>query len=199
MKTLWALLSTWPQLYAHQQLEPNWTVETLQAFIALLLLSGYVPDPRCRTIGIKVLTYFCNEEILRRYLHFADNTVGRYSDKMTKVRPLVDHLNKRYKQYWPGEEDLDIGESMIPYYGHHSSKQFIHGKLILTTKLVMKVVKCKLLLTWASDSLSDDFTYLTKPKPLHRVQCTAISSMSGWSVACSSPNEAFWSCSAACS
>ena len=69
------------------------------------------------------------EEILR-YIHVADNTQLDPNDKMAKIRPLFHHLNKRYVKFWPVEEDLDIDESMVPYYGHHSSKQYIRGKPI---------------------------------------------------------------------
>ena len=33
-------------------------------------------------------------------------------------------------RYLPSEADLDIDKSMVPNYGHHSSKQFIRGKPI---------------------------------------------------------------------
>lgn len=129
-------------IYAHQKLKPNLeiTSDDFRAFLAILLLSGYVPLPRRRmyweqssdvqneaVTGAMSLNRF--EEILR-YLHLADNTQLDPTDKMAKVRPLFDHLNKKYAEYWPAEEDLDVDESMVPYYGHHSSKQFIRGKPI---------------------------------------------------------------------
>ena len=66
-------------------------------------------------------------EILR-YLHFADNLNLAPGDKMTKVRPLFDLINERYLKYWPVEQNLNVDESMIPYFGRNSSKQFIKGK-----------------------------------------------------------------------
>ena len=128
--------------YAHQKLKPNFdiTADSLRAFLAVLLLSGYVPLPRRRmyweqasdvrneaVTGAMSLNRF--EEILR-YLHVADNAQLDSSDKMAKIRPLFNHLNDRYVKYWPVEEDLDVDESMVPYYDRHSSKQFIRGKPI---------------------------------------------------------------------
>jgi hypothetical protein len=128
--------------YAHQKLKPNFdiTPESLRAFLAILLLSGYVPLPRRRmywerTSDVRneavtgAMSMNCFEEILR-YLHVADNTQLDPSDKMAKIRPLLSHLNDRYLKFWPVEEELDVDESMVPYYGHHSSKQFIRGKPI---------------------------------------------------------------------
>jgi len=136
------LIVTMSRRYAHQKLQPNFTItaENFRAFIAILLLLGYVPLPRRRmyweqstdvhneaVAGALSLNRF--EEILR-YLHLADNTELDPNDKIAKIRPLFDHLNKQYLKYWPVEADLDIDESMVPYYGHHSSKQFIRGKPI---------------------------------------------------------------------
>ena len=50
-------------------------------------------------------------------------------DKTAKVRPLFDHSNTWYLQYWPAEEDLDIDESMVTYYGiaHQKFGAWMHG------------------------------------------------------------------------
>jgi len=49
---------------------------------------------------------------------------------MGKVRPLMTMLNERFQLFWPVENELSIDESMVPYYGRHSTKQFIRGKPI---------------------------------------------------------------------
>ncbi|CAK1601936.1 unnamed protein product [Parnassius mnemosyne] len=69
------------------------------------------------------------EEILR-YFHVADNSNLAPGDKMAKVRPLFDMLNKKFLQYAVIEKDISIDESMIPYYGRHRCKQHIKGKPI---------------------------------------------------------------------
>jgi len=69
------------------------------------------------------------EEILRN-LHFADNKNLPTGDKMAKVRPLYSMSNERFLLFWPQEQDTNVDESMIPYYGKHSAKQFIRGKPI---------------------------------------------------------------------
>jgi len=122
--------------YAHQKQKPNLelTPDALRAFLAILLLSAYVSLPRRRMYweqssdvrneavsGAMSLNRF--EEILR-YVHLADNTQLDSGDKMAKIRPLYNHLNERYLQFWPVEDDLDIDESKVPYYGHHSPPPF---------------------------------------------------------------------------
>ncbi|CAK1601731.1 unnamed protein product [Parnassius mnemosyne] len=49
---------------------------------------------------------------------------------MFKVRPLCDMLMQKFSQFGVFHENISIDESMIKYYGHHSSKQFIRGKPI---------------------------------------------------------------------
>ncbi|KAH9639653.1 hypothetical protein HF086_009106 [Spodoptera exigua] len=69
-------------------------------------------------------------EDLLRYFHVADNNNLDPSDKFAKVRPLWKLLNARWVKYYPGDKNLSIDESMIPYYGKHGTKQHIHGKPI---------------------------------------------------------------------
>lgn len=114
------------------------TQEEIKIFIAILLLSGYHRLPRERN-------YWCLDEDLlvppvanamsrnrfqeiKKYLHLADNTQIDKNDKMYKVRPLMNKLNKNFQQFGIFHKDLSIDEAMIKYFGHHSSKQFIRGK-----------------------------------------------------------------------
>lgn len=49
---------------------------------------------------------------------------------MYKVRSLMDLLNSKFQQWGIFHRELSIDESMVKYFGHHSSKQFIRGKPI---------------------------------------------------------------------
>nr|CAI5841887.1 unnamed protein product [Callosobruchus analis] len=114
------------------------TQEEIKVFLAILLLSGYNRLPRERN-------YWCLDEDLlvppvanamsrnrfqeiKKYLHLADNTKLDKRDKMYKIRPLMNKLNKKLQQFGIFHKDLSIDEAMIKYFGHHSSKQFIRGK-----------------------------------------------------------------------
>ena len=50
--------------------------------------------------------------------------------RMAKVKPLYDILNEKLRQFGVVHEDLNIDESMVPYNGRHSCKQFIREKPI---------------------------------------------------------------------
>lgn len=112
----------------------------MRAFLAILLISGYNDLPRRRmyweqqddvlNVAISSSMNRARFETIMRYLHLADNDDLNANDKYAKVRPLFDLLNKRFMDHFPGETNLSIDESMIPYYGKHSLKQHIKGKPI---------------------------------------------------------------------
>lgn len=128
--------------YAQQQNKKNFSLPEadLKLAIAILIISGYAPLPRRRlywensedTYNPAVassLTVNRFEEILR-YLHFADNLNLPEGDKFAKMRPLFNMLNEKYLLHWVNEQNLNVDESMAPYYGRHGAKQFIRGKPI---------------------------------------------------------------------
>lgn len=47
---------------------------------------------------------------------------------MAKIRPLMNLVNQRFRQWGIFHRELSIDEAMIKYFGHHSAKQFIKGK-----------------------------------------------------------------------
>ncbi len=61
-------------------------------------------------------------------LHFRDNAKID-NDGYFKVRPIFANLNKA-SHWFMDEGQFSVDEVMIPYFGRHSSKQFIHGKPI---------------------------------------------------------------------
>lgn len=65
-----------------------------------------------------------------RYIHFNDNSQLDYNDRLTKIRPYLDHLNQVYQDYAVWETESSIDEAMIPYFGRHGLKQCIRGKPI---------------------------------------------------------------------
>ena len=118
------------------------TPDELQTFLAILLLSGYGPVPRRwmywssdEDVGKDCVQSAMSrnrfEEMLR-YLHVSDNAHLDVGDKMSKVRPLLSHMNEKFLTYFRAvqTQNLSIDESMVPYYGRHSCKQFIRGKPI---------------------------------------------------------------------
>ena len=113
-------------------------VSEMRLFLAMLFLSGYNVLPRRKLYWENSSNVF-NEamsdamsrnriEELLSVLHVCDNENLTASDKMAKVRPFYAMINQKCLECFLNEEELSIDESMLPYYGRHSSKQRIVGK-----------------------------------------------------------------------
>ena len=116
------------------KIEPN----ELKSFLAVLLLSGYIPYPRCsmywemssasrNTIVASLFTRNRFLDVLQ-YLHLAGNNNFNPSDKFSKVNPLFKMINESCLQNFILEKNVRIDESMVPYYGRHGCKQYIQNK-----------------------------------------------------------------------
>ena len=66
------------------------------------------------------------EEIMRN-LHVANNA-HIDDDRMYKVRPIIKDINAAGKIVF--SSNLSVDESMLPYHGRHSTKQFTRGKAV---------------------------------------------------------------------
>ena len=116
------------------------SIDEIRVFFAILLISGYSKVPRRRMYWslesdirndaiAGVMTRDRFDDIMR-HIHLNDNNNLDVTDKFSKVCPLLAMLNERFLQYFLKQKNLSIDESMIPYYGRHWAKQFIHGKPI---------------------------------------------------------------------
>jgi len=125
---------------AQKNLALDVTAEEIESFIGILLLSGYVQLPRRRmyweksvdTHNALVASSMSRnrfEQILSN-IHVVNNETLNKDDKFAKVRPLFEHLNKKFVDTAPREENHSIDEAMVPYFGRHGCKQFIRGKPI---------------------------------------------------------------------
>lgn len=114
--------------------------EEIFRFIGILLLSGYHTVPQIENywsvqpdLGLPIVAQSMTRYAFRRLksvLHLTDNDHIDKSDRYAKVRPLIDLLNKKYKQVGIFATHLSIDEQMIPYFGRHNCKMFIRGKPI---------------------------------------------------------------------
>ena len=128
-------------LYAHRDKGRhsfNINRSEMRLFIAILLLSGYNVLPRRKMYWensddvenesvSNAMSRNRFEEIISM-LHCCDNEQLDPDDKMSKVRPLYNVINQSCLRFYSDLSFVCVDESMIPYYGRHSSKQQIVGK-----------------------------------------------------------------------
>ena len=65
-----------------------------------------------------------------RFIHFVDNqdTSIDKTNKMWKIQPVIDYLNKRFRSMYHPRRELSIDETMIKFKGRLSIKQYIKIK-----------------------------------------------------------------------
>lgn len=111
----------------------------LMSFIGVLLYSGFVKLPQERDywstseeFSIPLIPKYMTRDrflMIKKCLHFADNR-HLVDSKVAKLLPIYEILNRNLQQFGVFTKKLSIDESMVPYYGRHSSKMFIRGKPI---------------------------------------------------------------------
>ena len=69
-------------------------------------------------------------EDYKQFLRLADNENFDITDRFGKIRSLFDAINKLCVAYYRPEQHLSVDELMVPYFGKHGAKQYIHGKPI---------------------------------------------------------------------
>ena len=106
--------------------------------VTILLLSGYVVMPRRplywqmredthNSVAVSLMAR--NDfDTCMKYLHLADNGNLPKNDKFGKIRPLIDHLNKKCLENSVPEKNICIDESMVRYFGKHNAKQYMKSK-----------------------------------------------------------------------
>ena len=112
----------------------------MRSFLGVLLLTGYHSLPEeyhywstQPDLGFPAVYNTLSRNRyheIKRYLHFADNQRLTGGDKMSKISPLYNMLNCNLVQFCIFHKLLSVDESMVPYFGHHSTKMFIKVKPI---------------------------------------------------------------------
>ena len=116
------------------------TVQKVKAFHTIVLVHGYAGLPRQETHrerreechNLLVSAIITKTELLecKRYLYLADHSAASSWDKFSKARPLFNAINKQCILNYQPTQHVSIDQSMVPYFGEHGVKQYIHSKPI---------------------------------------------------------------------
>jgi DNA excision repair protein ERCC-6 len=112
----------------------------MDRFFGILLLSGYNSQPeqgqyweRSDDLGVEAVRRAMSKNRfheIKKYLHVCDNTQVDATDKLFKIRKLIDVIGRNIRQFGVFSKCLSVDESMLPYYGKFGIKMFIKGKPI---------------------------------------------------------------------
>ena len=111
--------------------------DELKKFLGLILMSGYHSLPSendyWSTAEDLIAPIFSSTmsrdrfRLIKRYLHIADNS-NLSQSKVAKILPLYERLKENCLRFGFFHQFLSIDESMVPYRGLHSARQYIKGK-----------------------------------------------------------------------
>jgi hypothetical protein len=113
------------------------SADEIKAFFAICILQSQVKKNTLRsywserksteTPFFRTIMPFKRFEKILSNLHFADNALLDKSDKLFKIRPIINYLKNKFTTYRPNEE-LSIDESLMKFRGHLSYVQFNKSK-----------------------------------------------------------------------
>jgi len=112
--------------------------DEILTFIAILILSGYNKLPHqhhywssSTDLGVAIVRQAMTRDrftLIKKYIHFANNNSVDTTDKSFKIKPLLKIINSNFMKWSLCNKDLSIDETIVPYFGRSSLKQFIKGK-----------------------------------------------------------------------
>ena len=129
-------------IYAQQKNNHSFVLskDDIYKFVGITILTGYHSLPqqqlywsKAEDVSVPIVSKCMSRNRfneIKRFLHCCDNTKLDTKDKMAKVRPLLDLINKSLLQFGVFAEALSVDEQMLPYFGKHSAKMFIRNKPI---------------------------------------------------------------------
>ena len=68
-------------------------------------------------------------EVLQN-LHFADNKENDKTDKVFKMRPVIDHLKSKFSEVLSNDSEQSMDKHMVKFKGRSGMKQYIKSKQI---------------------------------------------------------------------
>lgn len=134
--------------YAHQMNKPGWydlSKDEMKAFFGILLLMCvnrshhfylyWSSDSFFNAPEISKVMAFKRFQSVLNCLHVSDNSKQKKKgeedhDRLAKIRPLVTALNVRFAQHYTPSAHQAVDESMIPFKGRSSLKQYLPMKPI---------------------------------------------------------------------
>ncbi|KAL1447294.1 hypothetical protein WDU94_002722 [Cyamophila willieti] len=113
--------------------------EEMKKFVILTIWMGLVP------IG-RLCDYWCTASLVYKFerpremmsrtpyqlllsmIHFANNDTIRKGDRLGKIQPLIDKLERKYQELYVPSENFVIDESLVPWRGRLIFRQYIPNK-----------------------------------------------------------------------
>lgn len=122
---------------ARMNLWKDVTTYEIKQFFGLLIWMGLDKKPALKSYWSTGILYSNKisqamprnrfESILSN-IHFANNETAATDDKLYKISSLLEYLNKNFMSMYDPGESICIDETMVPFRGRLSFRQYIPGK-----------------------------------------------------------------------
>lgn len=112
-------------------------IDEMKTFLGIVMWMGLTPQPNLASYWSKIFLYHSEIpkymtrnrfEIILRTFHCSNNAECPPDDRLYKIRNLVDLLVEKFKMWNMPSENMCIDESVIPFVGRLSFRQFIKHK-----------------------------------------------------------------------
>ncbi|XP_017765529.1 PREDICTED: piggyBac transposable element-derived protein 4-like [Eufriesea mexicana] len=138
--------------YKSRKVDDNWypvTLDEVKAYCALHILMSQLKKSNVQlywtTRAAVVETPIFRKTMplkrfrqISRFLHFLHNETADGSDRLRKVRPIINLWNEKFKEIYTPNEYVSIDESLMKYKGRLAYKQFNPSK---RTRFGLKIYK----------------------------------------------------------
>ena len=105
----------------------NISAQEIKTFLAIIIITKYNSRPRQRLYWCKdddvtcpaVLQNMARKRFknIKGYLHFVDNDILQKGEKLAKIRPLQDKVNRSLQQFSVFSKNFSIDEQIVSYFG----------------------------------------------------------------------------------
>lgn len=113
-------------------------VQEIKKFLGLSIWMGLVPLGNLQSYWESTGIYQMNIpqnimsrnrfQILLKMLHFANNEDIQKGDRLGKIQPLIDIMERKFKALFYPAEDIVIDETLVPWRGRLIFRQYIPNK-----------------------------------------------------------------------
>ncbi|XP_038052932.1 piggyBac transposable element-derived protein 4-like isoform X1 [Patiria miniata] len=118
----------------HSKMWSDTTPDEIRALVCLVILMGISPKPSLTSYWSRhpmIETPFFSKTMPRdrflhllRYLHFNNNDDDDGSDRLFKLRPVIDALTEKFKTVYVPSQDITTGESVWKFQGPQKCRMY---------------------------------------------------------------------------
>ncbi|XP_065057630.1 piggyBac transposable element-derived protein 4-like [Rhopilema esculentum] len=127
----WTIMNAEKKLGATEGERWTTTLDEVKAYLGVVLIANsllttprneryFIADENKWIFHTNICKVFSKNRFreIQRFIHFCDPNIPATNDRLYKVRPVIDHLQKKFREMYVLGREMSVDESMIPFKGH---------------------------------------------------------------------------------